>query len=77
MAKNHPLVLADPESSVMFDEFGDSSLLTSPRYFLANIDRPLAIASELRLEIIASRKSVLRSPFRRGTSTLIRPIHWE
>jgi potassium efflux system protein len=45
------LVLADPESSVTFDEFGDSSLLISLRYFLANIDRPLAIASELRLEI--------------------------
>ncbi len=51
VAKKHPLVLADPESSVTFDEFGDSSLLISLRYFLANMDKPLAIASELRLEI--------------------------
>jgi potassium-dependent mechanosensitive channel len=50
-ANKHSFVLADPQAQVTFDEFGDNSLLISLRYFLGNLDRPLGIDSELRLEI--------------------------
>jgi potassium efflux system protein len=51
VAKKHPLVLADPESMITFDEFGDNSLLISLRYFIEQIDQRLTVDSELRLQI--------------------------
>ena len=51
VAKKHPLVLADPESLITFDEFGDNSLLISLRYFIEHLDKRLVVDSELRLQI--------------------------
>ncbi|MEZ5572184.1 MAG: mechanosensitive ion channel [Halioglobus sp.] len=51
VAKKHPLVLAEPEPSVTFDEFGDNSLLISLRYFIEQLDKRLGVDSELRLAI--------------------------
>jgi len=51
VAKKHPLVMADPESMITFDEFGDNSLLISLRYFIEQLDQRLKVDSELRLAI--------------------------
>lgn len=51
VAKKHPLVLADPEPLVTFDEFGDNSLLISLRYYIGDLDKRLTTDSELRLQI--------------------------
>lgn len=51
VAKKHPLVLADPESMITFDEFGDNSLLISLRYFIEHLDQRMQVDSKLRLEI--------------------------
>ena len=51
VARKHPRILADPESSITFDDFGDSSLLISLRYFIGNVEQLLKTGSELRLEI--------------------------
>jgi potassium efflux system protein len=51
VAKKHPLVLADPESMITFDEFGDNSLLICLRYYIEHLDKRLTVDSELRLQI--------------------------
>jgi potassium efflux system protein len=51
VAKKHPLVMADPESMITFDEFGDNSLLISLRYYIEQLDQRLKVDSELRLAI--------------------------
>jgi len=51
VAKQHPLVLADPEPLVTFDDFGESSLLISLRYLIEELDKRLIVDSQLRLEI--------------------------
>jgi potassium efflux system protein len=50
-AENHPLVLADPEPLVTFDEFGDNSLNISLRYFLEELEQRLPTSSAIRLDI--------------------------
>jgi potassium efflux system protein len=51
VARQHPIVLSDPESMITFDEFGDSSLLISLRYFIENLEMRRKVDSEIRLEI--------------------------
>ncbi|MEZ5501459.1 MAG: mechanosensitive ion channel [Halioglobus sp.] len=51
VARKHPLVMADPECLVTFEEFGDNSLLISLRYFIESLDQRLKVDSELRLAI--------------------------
>ena len=51
VARQNPVVLAEPESMITFDEFGDNSLLISLRYFLENLDLRRKVDSDLRLEI--------------------------
>jgi potassium efflux system protein len=51
IARKNPLVLVDPEPTVTFDNFGDSSLLISLRYFIDNLDKRIGADSELRLAI--------------------------
>lgn len=51
VAEKHPLVLADPEPLITFDEFGESSLLISLRYLIEHLDQRLIVDSELRVEI--------------------------
>lgn len=51
VARMHPLVLADPQALITFEQFGDNSLLICLRYFLGNLDKPLTVDSELRLAI--------------------------
>jgi potassium efflux system protein len=51
VAKKHPLVLADPESLITFEEFGDNSLVICLRYYIENLDMRLTVDSELRLQI--------------------------
>ena len=50
-AEKHPLVLADPQPLVTFEEFGDSSLNISLRYFLEELEQRLQTASAIRLDI--------------------------
>ena len=38
VANKHPSVLADPESVITFDEFGDNSLLICLRYYIENLE---------------------------------------
>jgi len=47
----HPLVMRDPRPVITFEEFGDNSLLLRVRLYVDQLDKRLAIASELRLEI--------------------------
>ncbi len=51
VADQHPLVMRDPRPFITFEEFGDNSLLLQMRLFVDQLDKRLAIASELRLEI--------------------------
>jgi len=51
VAKQHPLVMVDPEPIITFDDFGDNSLLISLRYFSEQLDKRLLVDSELRLTI--------------------------
>jgi len=46
-----PLILPEPEPLVTFDEFGDNSLLIRIRIFMEQLDKRLAVSSELRLDI--------------------------
>ena len=46
-----PLILADPEPLVTFDEFGDNSLMIRTRFFMEQLDKRLEVASNLRLDI--------------------------
>ena len=50
-ADAHPLVLKDPEPLVTFDEFGDSSLNISLRYFVEELELLLSTSSTIRLDI--------------------------
>ena len=50
-AREHPLVLSDPEPLITFDEFGDNSLLITIRFFLEELDKRLSTASEVRVMI--------------------------
>ncbi len=45
------ITLADPESLITFEEFGDNSLLICLRYYIENLDMRLTVDSELRLQI--------------------------
>ncbi len=58
VAKQHPLVLTDPEPMITFDEFGESSLLISLRYLIEPLDQRLIVDSELRLAINRRFKEV-------------------
>jgi len=51
VADRHPLVMRDPRPFITFEAFGDNSLLLQMRLFVDQLDKRLAIASELRLEI--------------------------
>ena len=50
-ANQHPLVLSDPMPLVTFEEFGDSSLNISLRYFLEEQEQRLPTSSAIRLDI--------------------------
>lgn len=51
VAKNHPLVMAEPPLTVTFDDFGQNGLLISLRYFIEDLDQRSKTDSEIRLEI--------------------------
>jgi small-conductance mechanosensitive channel len=67
VAQNHPEVVTDssaPEPSVVFREFGDSSLNFQLRCFLVNVDRRLRILSDLNFAIDkAFREAGIEIPF--------------
>jgi len=67
IARNHPEVVNDasaPEPSVVFREFGDSSLNFQLRCFLVNVDRRLRILSDLNFAIDkAFREAGIEIPF--------------
>ncbi len=46
-----PLILREPEPSVAFELFGDSSLLIRARYFMEKLDQRLQVSSDLMLDI--------------------------
>ena len=51
VATRHPLLLKEPEPSVTFDKFSDSSLNFTLRCFLPSLDDRLAVIHELHAEI--------------------------
>ena len=67
VAQNHPEVVTNgsaPEPSVVFREFGDSSLNFQLRCFLVNVDRRLRILSDLNFAIDkAFREAGIEIPF--------------
>ena len=50
-AERHPLILDDPAPFVLFDEFGDNSLVISLRCYLEELEKRLSTASAIRLDI--------------------------
>ncbi|MCB1697211.1 MAG: mechanosensitive ion channel [Halioglobus sp.] len=46
-----PLILKDPEPTVTFEQFGDSSLLIRARFFMDQLDQRLKTSSDLMLDI--------------------------
>jgi potassium efflux system protein len=49
--RRQPLILAEPEPMITFDEFGDNSLMIRARFFMEQLDKRLEVASSLRLDI--------------------------
>lgn len=63
-AKEHPNVVAYPEVSVLFSDFGDSSLNFELRAYLADVEQRLQTGSELRFAIHdAFREQDIEIPF--------------
>ena len=52
VVSNHPAVLKEPEPSILFVGFGDSSLNLLARCFVGSIDHRMPTTSELHTEII-------------------------
>ena len=46
-----PLILAQPEPMVTFEQFGDNSLLIRARYFMDQLDQRLRVSSDLMLDV--------------------------
>ncbi len=64
VAKKHPLVLRDPPPSVVFWEFGDSSLNFDLRVFVGNINNLVQVRDDLHMAIDeAFRKAELEIAF--------------
>ncbi len=64
IGKKHPQCLTYPAPSVVFDNFGDSSLDFSLRIFIANISEILRVSTELRLSIMdAFKERNIEIPF--------------
>ncbi len=51
VARQEALVLADPQPIITFDDFGESSLRITLRYYIDQLDQVLAVDSRLRLQI--------------------------
>ena len=51
LLEKHELVLDSPEPSVIFREFGDSSLVMSARYFFSDVEQRGYLLSDLHLKI--------------------------
>jgi|GEM_PF-3253742 len=51
VARQQALVLADPPPIITFDDFGESSLRITLRYFIDELDQTLTVDSVLRLQI--------------------------
>jgi potassium-dependent mechanosensitive channel len=51
IALNHPEILNDPETVVIFEQFGDSSLNLSMRFYLPSLDRRLATIHDVHTQI--------------------------
>ena len=51
VAVSHPRIMSDPEPSVTFDSFGDSTLDLTLRCFLPDLDNRLQTISEMHLSI--------------------------
>jgi potassium efflux system protein len=47
VAREHPLIIADPPPSAFFDKFGDSALVFTLRCFVPNLDNRLSINHEI------------------------------
>jgi potassium efflux system protein len=48
VAHDHPMVVADPEPFITFDDFGDNSLMLSLRCYLNSVENRITTASEVR-----------------------------
>jgi len=64
LARNHPLVLKNPEPFVLFSAFGDSSLNFEVRVFLADISNGIIVQNDLRFAILeAFERENIEIPF--------------
>ncbi|MEK9967954.1 MAG: mechanosensitive ion channel family protein, partial [Ferrovibrio sp.] len=60
----HPDILPFPEPMVVFRDFGDSALMFALRGFIADVERRLAIESDLRFVIYkACRENGIEIPY--------------
>jgi potassium-dependent mechanosensitive channel len=63
-ARQHPLVLDDPEPRVVFMDFGDNALIFRLDAFLADISMSLSVRSDLRFALLKRlRESGIEIPF--------------
>ena len=64
IARNHPLVLKNPEPFVLFAAFGDSSLNFEVRLFLADIMNGVTVQNDIRFAIVeAFAREGIEIPF--------------
>ena len=54
MVAGHEEVLKDPEPSVLFNEFGGSSLTLTARCFISGIEERIRVTSELHQRVDAA-----------------------
>jgi potassium efflux system protein len=76
VARQHPQVLANPESVVLFEAFGASSLDFILFVYLINVNRSFAVRTDLRIAILkAFRKHGVEIPYPQSDVHL-RDLDW-
>jgi potassium efflux system protein len=75
-AREHPQVLSNPAPFVYFADFGRNSLEFTLYIYLANVNRSLAVRTDLRMAILKSfRKEGIEIPYQQADIHL-RDLDW-
>jgi small-conductance mechanosensitive channel len=75
-AKEHPLVLSNPEPFVAFEDFGDSALSFTLFVYLSNVMRSYSTRTDLRIAILKEfRKRGIEIPYPQ-TDVHMRDLGW-
>jgi small-conductance mechanosensitive channel len=76
VAKQHPLVLANPAPFVFFEDFGGNSLKFILYVYLANVSRSHSVRTDLRIAILkAFRAQGIEIPYQQ-TDVHLRDLDW-